>query len=1224
MNRLDIKNIFTDLFPDDLDPNDPNLQTNISGLREFLELTAPEVIKLMPGTPTSYQKVAQRLMDITNAILLFWEPGAGKTGAIGEISEEFRRRALADQVDGTMPSPINGAIVIAPNNIIIYEVKKLLFCNHTQGFYNSKKIESTISQRQQRRAITEAMNKWYLFATYGTFLGALQNEERNPARAKIIDENGDVIDGQERNFQLVCDNKVYFFDEIHHLQQSDPSMPLSTRKDVEFRLINHIRRLCKNAKIVLLSGTPAVKEVEEFRNIISILYGKPVPKSYIINVDDKEREVEFKDLFQPSVPVEVMVKTLEKYVRGHISYMVSPSTGVEVEYKGTELDADYGGGVKSKLILWASEMSVVQTYFYLLMRKSRKDVAFKSQTEASNFIYPPRKIPVAAPAGTEAPELWNEVVGDKAYAEYIQDETSKNKKTVKNVWSSPDKGSHQGLVSIFRAGLDPNLPEDRAQIILNIEQFSAKFASILRLIEFDPATLKQLNDESNIKVTPGCIYIFFVSVENGIAPFSMALEALGYSRYKNNESAFLSTGEVLATPCDIGKSTEKRLRPDIKKWVSGEKHGRINAPDSGPLRYGVITSKTDNSVNQSLKELFNSAENVRGEYCRIMMVSQVGRAGINVFNCQQGHVEEGWWDPGIVIQAEKRFLRLDGFDTLKQIYPGNIQIPIYRHIALPMSLENLAIQEQEYQELFEAEENKETKEKYAQQLRWINEIRKMLDPNALPEPRPLIIDQYIYEQAEQRQFQIRRGELLLKICAMDAWINRPAILTRINADAKNATLSAESPYYEPYKPPATNMNEADYYLRYGQEDIKQAQVHMLTYLNTNCYVNVYNLLKNAYSTKVIARAVDQLINYDKPFDPDNKISLHVKGTYYYPASIDIDHNSLYLSPLLAAHDGTLEFYRHNLVATEQNNLVTIISRMSIQFDDLFQYIMSRTTVEQVRDQMTKLNEAQRAQIIEAIILRQLDKGDPAAQVTQISKIILSAYRHFIFEIPRPTEIINKLLRSRSGERNAIGSSVDIQAVFEKLEQAGSKDKVILHTLYWLAERRVHYSESSQYKSPISTKGDKSAKYIVRILDRVGTTNGEAVWNDLVPPLTQVYGPILDIVIDRVSNRYRLPGGLPVRGTALPNGALKLLGITSDTGRNVVDLSIPHLQKLIKEIYPDPQIRASIEINIRGTNEKLHQKNYAEYIYNLLKLNGAIFWMVDWGEYNITPKLYKKQ
>lgn len=1213
----ELKHTLTDLFPDTLSAQDKQLQTKISGRREYVELTAPRDVKLIPGQPTSYQILSQRLIDITRVLLLFWEPGAGKTGAIGEIAEELRIRSLIEQVDGSFPSPINGAIVIAPNNIVLYEVKRLLFCNHTRGYYQTAKLEAVTKQRQQRRAITEAMSVWYTFTSYGSFLGALQNPERNFARAKIIDPNGNLLPGQLDNFRLACDHKVYFFDEIHHLQQSEGSEAADSRKGYEYNLIRNIREHCTNSIIVLLSGTPAVKDVEELRKIISILAGKDVPEKF--NTD--RGELTFSQLFEPN-NVDLVRELLFDYINGRVSYMVSPSTGVQVQYQGELLNAVYNDNVTSKLKLYLSVMSVMQTRFYLAIRREKtSDVAFKSLIEASNFIYPPRKR-----AGTN---VWEDVIGEGAYATFITNEVGKSKRadqtktTPKDIWSSPS------LMKTFQRGLNPNVPGERAEIILNIARHSAKFGAILHAIEFNIDTLKVLYNNnnitpsnvhelgiSNIQVTPGCIYIFFVSVENGLAPFCIALEALGYTRYRNADTAFVTVNrEFFPSPCDNRGNAMKKLKPEFKPWVSGAAAGLITANGSPPLQYGVITSKTDNSINQSLKELFNSAENVRGEYCRIIMVSQVGRAGINVFNCQQIHVEP-WWDPGIEIQAEKRAMRLDGFDELKKIYLGEIILPVYRHCSQPMDLAEL----EEALETFRTYRDQDP-EYFDTQIEHAERAILLLRDDVInPSERPLKVDQYIYEKAEQRQFKIRQGELLLKRGAMDAWINRPAILNRIEIDKANSVLSAESPPYEPFLPQADKVEDFDYYLRYGASEIEAIKQQLIQGVNNACLFNVGNIETN---DKLLARAIDEINNYDKPFDPETKVDTPRSGFYFYPGCLDFDYNNLYLSPVLKAHDGMLSYYRDKLIAIERNSLPKMISNMSAQLDVLINYILSLTSEIEVRDRMTKLGEEQRVQLIEDIIL----KG--TYLTNNVAAFIMTAYRHFIFQIPRPTEIINKLTQARASERSNIANANDILNLYYKLSQDPNAETVIIHNLYWLKERTVKFKEIDKYLNPISLKGEEGQHYRVRILD-----NNPRIWKDLVQPLSQIYKPILDEVLINTANQYQLPPmisvpgvleqyALPpntrVRGTVLPNGSLKLLHNTSKTGQDISSETLSVLHSIMQQLFPAPQVLAMVQNHIRGNNKNIQIKDYSRFIFNLLNANGAIFWMVDWGKHNLTPK-----
>jgi len=115
--------------------------------------------------------------------------------------------------------------------------------------------------------------------------------------------------------------------------------------------------------------------------------------------------------------------------------------------------------------------------------------------------------------------------------------------------------------------------------------------------------------------------MFFISVENGIAPFSMALEALGYERFVEHFSAFESAARAGAL-----RVHQPRFAPMIK--ILAQNALGVTFPRN--FVTVVITGKTENVVNESLRELMNSPENVKGDYIRLLLVSQMARAGINV------------------------------------------------------------------------------------------------------------------------------------------------------------------------------------------------------------------------------------------------------------------------------------------------------------------------------------------------------------------------------------------------------------------------------------------------------------------------------------------------------------------------------------------------------------------------------------------------------------------
>lgn len=131
----------------------------------------------------------------------------------------------------------------------------------------------------------------------------------------------------------------------------------------------------------------------------------------------------------------------------------------------------------------------------------------------------------------------------------------------------------------------------------------------------------------------GCSYFFFDLVVAHAIPFTMALEAHGFERYNDDVSPFHTFA---------GKTT-----------ITLEKKPR----------YIFVTGANAPTKLENFKTLFNSPENVFGEYVQIFVGSKIIKDGINLYNVARLYINPGWNNANMV-QAMARAKRLPGHDNV--------------------------------------------------------------------------------------------------------------------------------------------------------------------------------------------------------------------------------------------------------------------------------------------------------------------------------------------------------------------------------------------------------------------------------------------------------------------------------------------------------------------------------------------------------------------------------
>ena len=164
-----------------------------------------------------------------------------------------------------------------------------------------------------------------------------------------------------------------------------------------------------------------------------------------------------------------------------------------------------------------------------------------------------------------------------------------------------------------------------------------------------------------IKASPGLCFVYQeLFTGSGSIVFAMCLETLGFKRYKPASSAFQRTAATGLKPlcADEGTRVLGGLQP--------------------ALRYGMITSETNEDTDQYLLELFNSPENATGSYVKALVGSRVVRDGINLANVVDVYLP-AMWTPSGMYQAMQRAVRATSHvNMVRQSPTGRVDVRIHR------------------------------------------------------------------------------------------------------------------------------------------------------------------------------------------------------------------------------------------------------------------------------------------------------------------------------------------------------------------------------------------------------------------------------------------------------------------------------------------------------------------------------------------------------------------
>ena len=159
----------------------------------------------------------------------------------------------------------------------------------------------------------------------------------------------------------------------------------------------------------------------------------------------------------------------------------------------------------------------------------------------------------------------------------------------------------------------------------NIEKYSAKIKSILDHI---------MNSE-------GIILIYSQYLDAGLVPLALALEELGFGRLKHNNL--------------FKDSDERKPLNSLTMNYENTKNGEFQQ-----CKYAMITGDPFHSPkDNNSKELriLNRDENINGNVCKVVLISQAGSEGLDFQNLRQVHIMEPWYNLNRIEQIVGRAIR---------------------------------------------------------------------------------------------------------------------------------------------------------------------------------------------------------------------------------------------------------------------------------------------------------------------------------------------------------------------------------------------------------------------------------------------------------------------------------------------------------------------------------------------------------------------------------------
>ena len=556
-----------------------NLQTHQSGIASIIT----------PDTPYK-------------GVLMFWEPGKGKTCGTIAVTELFKN----------MVTKYNTKIhILVPGRLLKESWKdEIIKCTKETYLKDYSQEMGYVAEEDKINAKKQARNN---FSQYYKIMSHVGFTKRVLGQ-KIIDHVKDVESGKmnkqykktlqgdyERDITgdkiESLDNTLLVIDEAHHIVNNDYGLAVK-------RIIEN----SKNLRILLLTGTPMKNLADDIVELINFLRpsDSQIDRNLIFTSPTQNHLMDYKPGGR---------EYLARMVRGYVSYV----GGTDLFLYGKSIEM---GSVPDKLMFTSvtqCEMEPFQEKIYLETVLHNDDPLDRKSTAVSNFAFPYFQ-------------------DGKIIGKYGLDGLTaliQNIKTDKLALF--EKLKQMGITGNELITVNENLKTIGGDIlkINNLKHFSSKFTRCLNILD------EMVNERS------GLAFVYSNVVKIGIELFEQVLLYNGYLEYNPNEIY------------DLKDDTRHFLTGE--RYIDFKKN--LRSGKFLPATFLTVTGGTEeeSQIPEEKKiiidSVFSNPGNVNGKYIKVILGSKVMTEGITLKNVSEIIILDVPYHLGQIMQINARGMR---------------------------------------------------------------------------------------------------------------------------------------------------------------------------------------------------------------------------------------------------------------------------------------------------------------------------------------------------------------------------------------------------------------------------------------------------------------------------------------------------------------------------------------------------------------------------------------
>lgn len=632
-------------FPKFLFPNldDPNFNVELIEKKQFNVLKKPVIKNYDNLEKMSEEACNQKIFELLphqifvknflsfqtpyNSLLLYHGLGTGKTCSAISICEEMRDYLKQMDIE-------NKIIVVASPNVQenfklqlrnfgkLKKIKNIWTLNACAGNKYLKEINPMnmrgLEKQEVIRLINNLIKNSYVFMGYEQFSNYIEKIVEKYTSPNMSLREKKVV--RKKALKNKFSNRLIVVDEVHNLRSED-----SSEKKIADNLFD-VAKYSDNLKLLLLSATPLYNSPHEVTWLINLMNMNDGRSTILDNeIFDKND-----NLIVSDEGIKIGENILKQKLNGYVSYLRGESPlSFPFKFFPSEI---LKSNTLNNYIFPRKQINGLEIIEELNPKIT--DLAVVSLKRYQSFIYSNIVRKVVSKLPKKSVNLGFQVLNEPLQALNIVYPISDEE----NIYSKTDDEilkfnfrqalGFYGLTNTMNFDTQKKAKYEYKDEILeshgrifnieNIGKYSSKLEFFLQRL---------------MNTKKGIILIFSEFIDAGCIPIALALEELGFSRFKNaNLFKKMPTKQIDALTL---KST------DVKHKA----------------RYIMITG--DKALSPNINEEIEAAtnKNINGERVKVIIVSRTGTEGIDFKNIRQVHLLEPWYNNNRANQVIGRAVR---------------------------------------------------------------------------------------------------------------------------------------------------------------------------------------------------------------------------------------------------------------------------------------------------------------------------------------------------------------------------------------------------------------------------------------------------------------------------------------------------------------------------------------------------------------------------------------